>query len=184
MKKAGKVRNTRRRGRAGQAIAELVVGLIAMTVLIMGMLLIEELARTHTHALNLARAQAGQDAVQTPYILRNSEPIWIGDWSTGHDKIQYSQDDQPVSGNPSTVTAGIVAHAKPGSLSNYAPGNEVSGAASSKGLMDELYLTHGRESVSVDLAFYPIIRHAVYGVDSITMQGDAWMTWTHIENVK
>ncbi len=150
----------------------------------MGMLLIEALARAHTYTLNNARAQAGQDAIQKPYILRYNAPSWISDWSTGRDKIQYSQDDQQVVGSPGNIIAGVVAHAHPADLSTYAPGNEISAASDTAGLMNELYLTHGRESYNVDLALFPLIRHIVYGADTITLKADVWLTWTHIENVK
>lgn len=178
------MRSVRRCARAGQAIAELVAGLIAIVVLIMGMLLIQTLARTHTGTLNKARAQAGQDAITTPYIQRYNVPAWISDWKTTPGKHIYSQGEQPVLGNPGLVTDGIVAHAHPSDLSTYAPGNEISIAANANGLVDELYLTHGRDKGTVDLTYFPIIRHVVYGADTIQMQSDAWLTWTHIENVK
>jgi hypothetical protein len=174
----------RRHTRSGQAIAELVTGLIAIVVLIMGILLIQTLSRAHTQTLNQARAQAGQDAIQDPYILRYSVPSWISDWNTGRDKLHYSQDDQQVAGNPNTITAGVIARAQPSDLSAYAPGNEISAAANAGGLLDNLFLTHGREQETIDLARFPIIRHIVYGADAITMQGDAWLAWAHIENVK
>ena len=174
---------SRRRARSGQAIAELVAGLIALVVIFMGMLQIQYLAHAHTKALNDARAQAGQDAMQTPYLLRYSVPVWLSDWTTGKDKIIYSQDDQQVSGNPGIVTAGVVSHAHPGDLATYAPGNEISAASTSATLIDGLMLTHGREK-STPVETFPIIRHVVYNADTITMQGDAWLTWTHIENVK
>lgn len=181
--KAAKIIRSRRRSRSGQAIAELVAGLIALVVIFMGMLQIQYLAHAHTKALNDARAQAGQDAMQTPYLLRYTVPTWIADWTTGRDKIIYSQDDQTSPGNPGVVTVGIVSHAHPSDLSTYAPGNEISGASTTATLIDGLMLTHGREK-SPPVETFPIIRHAVYGADSITMQGDAWLTWTHIENVK
>ena len=183
MNAAGKKWSVRRRARAGQALAELVAGLLALVVIFMGMLQIEYLAHAHTKALNDARAQAGQDAMQSPYLLRYNVPNWIGDWTTGRDKIIYSQDDQQVPGNPGIVTVGVVSHAHPSDLSTYAPGNEISAASTSATLLDGLMLTHGREK-SPPVDTFPIIRHVVYGADSITMQGDAWLTWTHIENVK
>ena len=193
MKHTGKSRSARRRARAGQALAELVAGLIGIVVLIMGMLLIEALARTHTYTMNTARAQAGQDAIMTPYIMRYNVPTWISDWVSGqvwNQSLQrsvntpYSQKDTSRAGNPGVITGGIVAHADPTDLSTYAPGNEISAAATTTGLMNELFLTHGREKATVDLNLFPIIHHIVYAKDSITMQGDAWLTWTHIENVK
>jgi hypothetical protein len=183
MKMTKQDRRQRRRARAGQAIAEFVVGLIALVVLFMGMLQIQYLAHNHTKALNDARAQAGQDALQTPYILRYNVPRWIGDWNNGRDNVIYSQDDTVVSGNPGSVTAGIVSHAHPTDLSTYAPGNELSAAANTATLIDGLMLTHGRER-SPPVAMFPIIKHLVYDTDSITMQGDAWLTWAHIENVR
>lgn len=148
----------------------------------MGILQIEYLAHAHTKVLNDARAQAGQDAMQTPYILRYNVPRWIGDWNTGRDNVIYSQDDTVVQGNPGIVTVGIVSHAHPTDLETYAPGNELSAMANTTSLMDGLMLTHGRER-STPVEMFPIIRHTVYNTDAITMQGDAWLTWTHIENV-
>jgi hypothetical protein len=178
-----KYRRQRRGTRSGQAIAEFVVGLIALVVLFMGMLQIQYLAHAHTLALNEARSQAGQDAMQTPYILRYNVPRWIGDWNTGRDNVIYSQDDAVQQGNPGSVTVGIVSHAHPTDLSTYAPGNELSAAANTASLLDGLMLTHGRER-SPPVTMFPIIRSVVYDADSITMQGDAWLTWTHIENVR
>lgn len=180
---AKKYRQAKRGTCAGQAIAEFVAGLIALLVLFMGMLQIQYLAHAHTKALNDARAQAGQDAMQTPYLLRYTVPQWIGDWTTGNDKVIYSQDDATLAGNPGIVTVGIVSHTHPTDLATYAPGNEISAASTSATLIDGLMLTHGRER-SPPVETFPIIRHVVYGKDSITMQGDAWLSWTHIENVK
>jgi hypothetical protein len=176
-------RRQRRGAQSGQAMAELVVGLIALVVLFMGMLQIQYLAHAHTKALNDARAQAGQDAMQTPYLLRYSVPQWIGDWTKGRDNIIYSQDDAALAGNANGAVVGIVSHAHPTDLATYAPGNEISAASTAASLIDSLMLTHGREK-SPPVEMFPITRHVVYGVDSITMQGDAWLTWTHIENVK
>jgi hypothetical protein len=164
--------------RAGQAIAELVVGLIALLVLFMGMLQLQSLARAHTQTLIAARQQAGQDAVLQPYLLRNATPRWISDWQLGHDSVAYSLDDVASFGNPGVLTDGIVAHANPATLNTYVPGNELSTAATSP--LNELYLTHG-QSTSQPVDLFPLIRNLVYGVDSIQLQGDAWLTWTHIE---
>ena len=177
-----KNRKGRRSARAGQAIAELVVGLIAILVVLMCMLQIQALALSHTQALNVARAQAGGDAIASPYILRNAVMTWISDTSPGNDKIRYSQDDTPVTGDPGFVTSDIVAHANPDTLSHYAPNNELSTAATTTGLMNELYLTHGRQQNQV--AILPLVKALVYGTDYIQIQGDAWLSWTHIENVK
>ncbi|MCX7005904.1 MAG: pilus assembly protein, partial [Kiritimatiellaeota bacterium] len=135
----------KRGARAGQAIAEFVVGMLALVILFMGMLQIEYLAHAHTKALNDARAQAGQDAMQTPYILRYNVPQWIGDWNNGRDNIIYSQDDTLQQGNAGAVIVGIVSHAHPSDLATYAPGNELSSASTTAQLLDGLMLTHGRE---------------------------------------
>lgn len=171
-----------RGARAGQAIAELVVGLIALLVVIMGMLQIQSLALAHTQTLNDARAEAGGYALDSSYIPHYSPPVWISDINPGRDKIRYSQDDQKMQGSPSLVTDGIVAHANPAELSKYASGNELSAASSAYGLMNELYLTHGRQRSQVET--FPLIRSIVYNADVIQLQSDVWLSWTHIENVK
>jgi len=48
--------------------------------------------------------------------------------------------------------------------------------------MSELYLTHGRQQSQAGI--FPVVKTLVYGKDFIPIQGDAWLSWTHIENVK
>ena len=183
-----KIRGLQRRRpstRSGQAIAELVVGLIALLVVFMGMLQIQRLAHAHTQTLIAAREQAGQDALLSPYVLRYAAPSWIRDWSVGRDNVAYSQDDTPLSGNPNNVTDRIAAHAQrtvnpvPAELTTYAPGNELSAAATTATLQNELYLTHGQSRTNADV--FSLIRSIVYRADTIQLQGNAWLTWTHIE---
>jgi hypothetical protein len=177
---SGQCTAIRCRGRSGQAIAELVVGLIALLVVFMGMLQIQYLARAHTRVLIDARAQAGQNA------LANIKPppsalLWISDWQAGSDNIRYSRDDLAVENNNNrmAVSSRIVAPAFPSMLQIYAPANALSTAATPDGLVNELPLWHGLGSRVVGI--FPLIHTLVYGVDSIQVQGDAWLTWTHIE---
>lgn len=169
----------RRWASSGQAIAELVVGLLALLVVFMGMLQIQRLAHNHTQTLMAARAQAGQDALNSPYILRFNAPSWVADWSAGRDNIRYTQDDTIQAGGPAAAMAGIVARANPAALQTLAPGNALSAAASSSTLMNEFYLTHGQATTNADI--FPLIQAWVYRTDSIQLQGNAWLTWTHIE---
>lgn len=173
---------------SGQAIAELVVGLIALLVVFMGVIQIQSLARAHTRTLIGARAGAGREALQSIYpVLSNSASSWTSDWQAGHDGVAYSQDDSPVIDNayPDKIIKNIVSPAQrtdipiPVDIQNYAPGNPLSAAATRAGLYSELYVTHGVESRSVGL--FPLISSLVYGVDSIQVEGNAWLTWTHIE---
>jgi len=169
---------TQRHGCAGQATAELVVGLIALLVVFMGMLQIQSLARAHTQTLLAARQQAGQDALTSPYLLRNALPRWISDWQAGNDNITYSRDDAARLGSAGAANEGIIMHANPNSLNTYVPGNELS--AASTATLSEFFLTHG-QSVSQPMDLFPVIRSLVYGANSIQFQSDAWLTWTHIE---
>ena len=170
---------TRRYTRSGQAIAELAVGLIALLVVFMGMLQIQRLAHNHTQTLMAARAQAGQDALNSPYIQRNNGPSWIANWSAGADNIPYTQDDTIQAGSPAATMAGIVARANPAALQTLVPDNALSAAASSSTLMNEFCLTHGQSTTNADI--FPLIQAWVYRTDSIQLQGNAWLTWTHIE---
>ncbi|TAN38328.1 MAG: hypothetical protein EPN23_02720 [Verrucomicrobia bacterium] len=166
------------KGRAGQATAELVVGLLALLVVFMGMLQIQSLARAHTQTLLAARQQAGQDALASPYVLRNATLRWISDWQAGTDKIIYSRDDTARLGNSGAANDGIIVPANPSALNTYVPGNELS--AASTATLAELFLTHG-QSISQPIDLFPIIRNLVYGATAIQFQSDAWLTWTHIE---
>ena len=173
-------KTTSRRHRSGQAILELVVGLIAMVVLFMGMLQIQALARAHTRALSGAREEAGADAIAGSYMLRHGQPRFIQDWQAGPDQARYSQDDVAQPANPGGSVQGIVRYAHPADLRVYVPTNPVSDMADSGRVLTDMYLTHGHEA-SDSIPLYPIIRSLVYGASDIQMQGNAWLTWTHIE---
>ncbi len=167
-------------GQAGQAIVELVVGLIAIVVLFMGMLQIQRLAREHTQVLSAARQQAGQDALAGAYVLRGDLPKFIHDWQPGPDGAQYSQDDVAQLDNPGTVSMSIAQPARPADLAVYVPNNMVSQEANAGSVLTDFFFVHGHDQ-STPVQFYPIIRSAVYGADEVTMQAQAWLTWTHIE---
>ena len=176
-------------GKSGQAIAELVMGLIALVVVFMGMLLIQSLGVMHTQTLMAARLEAGKDALSDQYICRYSSPQWISTWKAAAGQDTYSAHDLPIFGSPNNVASVIGAYAQPSQLQGYLPQSTTvtyfKNAAVPDSLLSDFFLTHGQAITNQPLTAFPFIQwlpaYQNSGSGSIQMQGNAWLTWAHIE---
>ena len=81
--------------RAGQALTELVVGLVAVMALLAGLIQIALLTRAQTDVMIEARKKAAEAAMRAP---RDGDfiaiPSYIHEVTAGHDKRSYSRDDE------------------------------------------------------------------------------------------
>ena len=176
-------------GKSGQAIAELVMGLIALVVVFMGMLLIQSLGVMHTQTLMAARLEAGKDALSDQYICRYSAPQWISTWKAAAGQDTYSAHDLPILGSPNNVASVIGAYAQPSQLQGYLPQSTgvtyFKNAAVPNSLLSDFFLTHGQAITNQPLTAFPFIQwlpaYQNSGSGSIQLQGNAWLTWAHIE---
>ena len=166
----------------GQALAELVVGLVALIVLLMGMLFVQYLGHNRIQTLCAARVEAGQAALGNNSPAAGV-PVWIDDREAGSEGT-YSADDSWVSGNPMSVITGVVGCVDIPDLQKYAPVRSVAAghfvAASTSGtLLNEFALVHGQVSTNIDLLdpnySFPLIRSLVYRADSVLLKSDVWL---------
>lgn len=164
------------RSRSGQALVEMVVGLVAILVLVAGLLQLGQLARAHTAALMEARAEAGAFAMSPTFAQQAPAPQYLYDWSAGEDGRTHSRDDRALYALSDDVRDDVLAHAKPGPLGGYVGGNQVSAAYESEALLDSFRLVHGREE-SEDLPLFPVVRTLLYDAESIRLEADVWLTW-------
>lgn len=163
-------------GRGGQAIVELVVGLVAILVLVAGLLQLGRLAHAHTQAMMEARAEAGTFAMSQTYATQGPAPQYLYSWSDGPDGREHSRDDKPLYALPTDVRDEVLVHAKPEDLGGAAGDNPVTEAYDSGAVMDSFQLVHGHEE-SEDIPLYPVVRSLLYNAESIKLEGDVWLTW-------
>ena len=161
---------------SGQALIELVVGLVAIMVLAAVILQLGQLQRAHTEALLEARALAGENALAEDFVMVLPGPEYIRDWDVGGDERAYSRDDTPITGSAGILGDDILSQAQPQLLETYAPGNPISEYSDSAS-MDAYALVQG-QSQSDSVPLLPIIQRLIYDTDSITMDASVWLTWT------
>lgn len=162
-------------GKSGQALLELVVGLVAILVLFAVIVQLGRLQRAHTETLMEARAEAGERALHEEYMSTLPGPEYIRDWAPGNDEQAYSRDDTPQLGTAATLATNILSIAQPQQLAEYVPDNPIT-EHSMSGNMDAFSLINGTaESEEIDLL--PIIQRLIYSADSISMEARVWLTW-------
>lgn len=170
-------RRTRSDPRAGQAIAEFAVALVAMLALLAGLLQIGRLTREHLAVANRARASADRYAMADDYTLALPGPRYIRDWEPGADQAPYSRDDQNRLDDSALFSANVIVHSHPELLNAVAPSNRVSALSGSVLVADAFELVRGSER-SDPIPLLPVARHLFYDAESIVVEADAWSVWT------
>ena len=162
--------------RAGQAIVEMVVGLVAILVVFAGFLQLGRMAHEHTKIMMEARAEAGEFALAQTYALQAPAPQYLYTWGVGDDGRRDSRDDKPMFALTKDVRDDLLAHSKPDQLGGAVGENPVTRAYDDDALLDVFSLVHGREE-SEDIPLYPVVRHLLYDADSIRLESDVWLSW-------
>jgi len=162
--------------RQGQALTELLIGLVAIVVVLAFLLQSGRLLRARTNALHRARAEAGSAALSSVYSRYVPGPIFGGDWSDGPDGRAYSRDDRLRRGNPLPLRLVVAANARPEELDRHVADNAFRAVQNDPEVVDQFWLTCGRaRSESVPLL--PVIRALLYRADEITFDETVWLTW-------
>jgi hypothetical protein len=163
--------------KAGQAMIEMVVAMVAILLLIVGLLQLGLLSHAHTQSMLEARERADASALNPDYQHMFSNPPYLQDWNPGPDGARYSVDDQPVSGPAQDIPAYVSTHALPTPLAAWAGPNPVGDVHASAHVTDAMLFVEG-ESQSDPVPMYPLIRNLVVQNESIRMSHRVWMPWT------
>ena len=164
---------------SGQAMVEMLVGIVALLVLIAGLLQVVTLSSTQTATMVEARHLAGIASIDG--VDSTFTPDYIKDWQAGPDGKRYTTDDVFTPGDTSMFEGTIIGKASPPDNTGWTtidsvPNNMLSVIHNSGMPQDELGLVKGTDSSNVVVV--PIIQTLVYGADSITINSDVRMTST------
>lgn len=176
----GTQNDTARRGRAGQAMVEFVVGLIALLVVAVGILAVAALVRADTDSF----AEAQEEAVRRS--MGNATPdsfTPVSDIEPGPDKLPLTKDDKAVHGSLGGMRSRIAAHALPANGSpplgpdGADPGHEAVGSFGRGGAGDSLFsLRVGRGKAEAEL---PPAAQPLLGLESpATLRNEVWLPQT------
>lgn len=158
-------------GKSGQAIAEFVVAIVGVVLIVAAMIQFGLLEVSHTKALQEARKQAGEHALQP--ILGGPAPSYIQAWDKGPDGSNFSSDDASTDGNIFLFQIALVNAAHTLEIMNYVPDNMISLLHFFPyEVMDGLQ----NGSFEEDQPVMPIMEEMVFGADTLTVKADVWMT--------
>ncbi len=154
--------------RHGQAIIELVVGLVVMLIVFAGLLQIGGLNRLHTRTMIEARSDA---ANRMFFGAATPDAHYILDCTPGPDGRRYTRDDAFDTAAVGNFQGHVLAYAKLIPLEGVRPHNSINNLDTDPTALD---LVHGQQTYATNL--YPIMRDLVYGTNSIDVHSDVFMT--------
>jgi hypothetical protein len=166
------------RPRSGQAMVEVIVGLVALIVLAAGIIQVASLTRAQTDAMVQAREAAGASAFSDVPI--SVYPEYIHEIEEGADERTYSNDDTFTDADASAFNSTIVNELVTGQnewdVMDELPNSHFSSLRDALTPSTEFGLLRGDASVTVQLL--PAVRSLLYRADEIEVECDVWMTWT------
>lgn len=162
----------------GQAITELMVGLVAIVVLLAGLVQIATIAKRHTDAMVKARKDAGRLAMQSGRPA--SAAAYLEDWDVAADGKRYTRDDDPIDGDPGDFNSYIVDKAAQNAVGwdilDSAQHDDIPRLRNSAIPATQFGLVEGHAEDTVEL--FPVFRHLIYAADAINIECRVWQTWT------
>jgi len=166
------------RNRNGQALVELIVGLIVILALTAGMLQVASLTRASANVMEAARSHAGERAFSETYF--SPFPDYIAEVLPGPDGRAYTRDDETTAADSGAFIATIV-NRSAGSADGWAvldeiPANPVNRLREAPVPVFEFGLIGAIELETIPLL--PAVRNLIYAADEIEVEGRAWSTWT------
>ena len=163
------------KGRAGQAMVEFVVAILAVVIVVTGFFQLMDIVGRRGEIFRSIRSRAGRKALSPGLLLER--PDYIREWREGKDEFRHTADDESVRGSISaTLGSGVIEHSVP------APGDWglLDGAVNSdlaslrSGLSAAaLGLVHEEESEKIQLM--PAMRKWIVGKDSVLVGAELWM---------
>jgi hypothetical protein len=164
--------------RSGQALVELMVGLVALVVLIAGIIQVAGLTRIQTDSLVEARREVANKLFLDSPV--SALPEYIDDIDVGQDGKSYSSDDARSSGDQSlfknTIASKAAGTASEWNIMDALPTSPFSQLNNAPAPVTAFGLLHGDAEATVDTI--PAVRSLLYDADQINVKCDVWMTWT------
>ncbi len=161
----------------GQAMIELIIGLVAVLVLVSGLLQVASLTKNHTDAMVEARGEAGRKAVDLFGGAESGD--YIKDWEAGADGKRYTRDDDFTGGSRGAFVGTIVDKAgrsqEDWDIITRTPHKGMAELRSGAEPTETFGLLHGE--ARRDVVLLPAVRSLLYRADSIDVESEAWMTW-------
>ncbi len=165
--------------KSGQALIEVMIGMVVILVLVSSILQIASMCRAHTDVMVEARAEAAERCMFElgPGMETLSDADYIGDWNEGNDQRRLSRDDEHDTGDTAAFQEKVVdKSATDWSIIDSVPNNRISRLRADPMVISSFGLVKGYATDSAKLDMLPAFRHLVYKADSIDVEATTWMT--------
>ena len=169
---------TTKKTRSGQAMIELICGLVGITIIVAVLLQINMYSREHMMAVVRARG-AMADSMTSESPSTGSKISYLSDWDTGPDDHDYSQDDIAKTGSASSFVGALAEGVKVEGLKLYV-GDTNRVVAICETMSSSLVEAFDALTIEVEgepIEFLPIVRQLVYGAEEITPKHRVFMPW-------
>ncbi len=165
-------------GKGGQALIEMIVGLVAMLAIFAGLLQVTTLTRAHADTQVAARQEAGNNALNMLY--RDGHARFIRDWNEAADRKRYTRDDEAEDGDTGRFR-GVIVDRAAGDMGDWnaldrIPLNAVSRMRAGQEPIEAFGLVRGYDSREVSLL--PAVQSLIYRAKSIDVESEVWLTWS------
>ncbi len=163
------------RARAGQAMVEFVIAILAVVIVVAGFFQLMEIVGERGKILRSIRGETGKKALSPGLLL--DRPDYIREWKEGKDEFRHTADDESEDGSISvTLGAGVVEHSVPGAADWTYLDNAVNAdLASLRGGLSAaaLGLVHEKETEKIELM--PAMRNWIIGKEYVIVGSELWM---------
>jgi hypothetical protein len=165
------------KAKAGQALIEFCIGLIAFLAVVGGMFQLGRLglARldTRVRATRLATERSMRSEAETGVYV----PSYLSRVDDGEDGYSYSQDDVSYGGDADAAYARIVERMRPGDVRGRDPRSPVGGMDDAYEMRAAMGFVQGIAS-DFNIPILPVVRRLFFNQSSVDIQTEVWMTRT------
>ncbi|MDF7826456.1 hypothetical protein P4B35_20670 [Pontiellaceae bacterium B12227] len=170
------------RNKTGQAMLELICGLVGVVVVITMLLQINLLSQEHLRVAVAARTLMGEELIDSSSYAGDGK--FLSDWENGDDDYRYSEDDEAKTGSAGGFLASLMEGVAIDELEGYLAisgsydGNRISDVIDSGNLVDAFDVT--KVSVESDpVELLPGVRKLVYDVEELQFTHEIYMPWAN-----
>ncbi len=162
----------------GQALIEVCVCLVGIVVILIAMVELTKISMIHIMTITQARANVA--SIMQDEIVLFPTANFLQTWDAGPDGKRYTADDVPVTATVASFHGTTVEKSVPNAAywSVFADNpNKIVGLHNTSPLVAPFFgLLKGQASETTQLL--PGFQRFIYGAETITIQSEAWMTWT------
>ena len=171
------------KNKSGQAMLELICGIVVVVVVITMLLQVNDLSQEHLLAVVKARSLVGEEMMESSSYAGDGK--FLSDWEAGVDDYRYSEDDEANNGNSGGIISSLMEGLDIDNLELHLNdpndsygGNRMSDVIDAGNLVDAFDTT--KVEVERDpVPLLPGVRRLVYNAEELQFSHKIYMPWVN-----